>query len=158
MSEEKGLGQLIGEAMNVWRALLDRRLKPLGVSQARWRVLLHVARAGKPLTQSELASRLGIGGPSLVTLLDRMEAGGWIERHPHATDRRRNLVHLSPRAEATMAAVEREAHQVHDDLTGGLDPAEIEAARRVLVHITLRAQALEEASRETTTRDADGHD
>ncbi len=158
MSDEKTLGQLIGEATRVWRSLLDRRLKPLGVSQARWRVLLHAARAGTPLTQSELASRLCIGGPSLVTLLDRMEADGWIERRPHETDRRSKLVHLAPRAQATMAAIEREAQQVYLDLTEGLEPADLEATGRVLVHIRSRAEALEEATRETGTGHAGDHD
>ncbi len=158
MNDDKGLGQLIGEATNVWRALLDRRLRSIGLSQARWRVLLHAARAGRPLTQSELAARLSIGGPGLVSLLDRMEADGWIERRPHETDRRRNHVHLSPRAEAAMPAIEREAHQVYEDLTAGLDPAAIEAAGRVLVHIRSRAEALEEATRKTKAKDVGDHD
>lgn len=143
MSEERALGQLIGEATNIWRSVLDRRLKPLGLSQARWRVLLHAARADRPLTQSELANRLYIGGPSLVSLIDRMEADGWIERRRHETDRRRNLIHLSPRAEETLQLIEKEVVRVHRELTEGLDPADVESARRVLTHIKARGESLQ---------------
>lgn len=158
MSADKTFGQAIGETTRAWRALLDQRLKPLGVSEARWRVLLHVGQAGRPLTQSELAARLSIGGPSLVTLLDRMEKAGWIERRRHETDRRRNLVHLAPRAEKTMAAVQREAGRVHDELTQGLSPADIETARRVLLHIRSRAEALENADDNAENSGAGHHD
>lgn len=155
MSEDKTLGQMIGEATHVWRALLDRRLKPLGLSEARWRVLLHVSHAGRPLTQSELAARLSIGGPGLVSLLDRMEAAGWIERRPHETDRRRNMVHLAPRAVEAMAAIEAEARRTYADLTEGISAADMAAARRVLGHIRSRADALEESACTDKTESAE---
>lgn len=148
MTQDRTLGQRIGAATNIWRILLDRRLKPLGLSQARWRVLLHVANAGKPLTQSELARRLCIGGPSLVSLLDRMEADGWIERRHHETDRRRNLVHLSARAEATMPTLEAEADRLYRELIKGLEPADIETAGSVLDHIRMRGEAIESEPRD----------
>ena len=143
MSNERTLGQLVGEAMNVWRSVLDRRLRPLGLSQARWRVLLHAARADTPLTQSELASRLYIGGPSLVSLIDRMEADGWIKRRRHETDRRRNLIYLSPRAGETLQLIEAEVDRVYRELIEGLDPTDIETAKTVLCHIRARGEALE---------------
>lgn len=141
--DSKTLGQLLGETTRSWRALLDRRLKPLGLSGARWLVLLHTSHAGRELTQTELAERLGIGRSSLVGLLDRMTQDGWVERRPHDTDRRRNLVHLSPRAVEAMATVEAEARQVYEQLVAGLDPADIAVTRRVLHRIRKRAERLE---------------
>lgn len=153
MSDERTLGQLLGEVTNIWRTVLDRRLKPLGLSQARWRVLLHVARAGHPLTQTELAARLGVGGPSLVSLLDRMESDGWISRRRHATDRRRNQIHLAPRAEKMMPTITAEAEQLRRDLTEGLDPAEIATAKRVLARIRARGDTLAGEARDNEMDD-----
>ncbi|MFO6383447.1 MarR family transcriptional regulator, partial [Pseudomonas aeruginosa] len=37
-------GTLLAQTSRAWRAELDRRLSHLGLSQARWLVLLHLAR------------------------------------------------------------------------------------------------------------------
>ena len=81
-----------------WRAFVHRK------SQAKWRTLLHLYRAETPLTQAEVASRLGIEEPTLVSLLHRLERAGWIARKTAEHDRRCKTVHLGPRAQQ---AIER---------------------------------------------------
>lgn len=48
-------GTQLAQASRAWRAELDRRLSHLGLSQARWLVLLHLARNSGIPTQRELA-------------------------------------------------------------------------------------------------------
>ena len=43
-----------------WRQAVDRRLKYLGVSQASWMTIAFAAKARSPLSQSELADKLGL--------------------------------------------------------------------------------------------------
>src|SRR6516164_11520515 len=90
-------GQLVHGTARAWRLKLDARLKPMGLSQAKWRTLLHLARAPEPLTQSQIAGHTGIEEPTLVTLLHRMEKEGWVVRKSSARDRRCKTVHLQPR-------------------------------------------------------------
>src|SRR5260370_5778302 len=71
------IGPLLHGTARAWRLKLDERLKPMGLSQAKWRTLLHLSVAPGPLTQAEIAARLGIEEPTLVTLLHRLENGGW---------------------------------------------------------------------------------
>ena len=92
------LGQLLGGAARAWRLKLDERLKPMGLSQAKWRTLLHLSVAPGPLTQAEIAARLGIEEPTLVTLLHRLESGGWVTRRSSPHDRRCKMVHLGRRS------------------------------------------------------------
>ena len=68
MSDDERLGPLLHGTARAWRLKLDQRLKPMGLSQAKWRTLLHLSLAGDALTQAEIAERLGIEQPSLVTL------------------------------------------------------------------------------------------
>src|SRR5438046_1976081 len=65
-------GPLLGGTARAWRLKLDARLKPMGLSQAKWRTLLHLSRTPEPLTQSQIAERTGIEEPTLVTVLQRM--------------------------------------------------------------------------------------
>ena len=53
------IGFLLGETARTWRLKLDARLKPMGLSQAKWRTLLHLSLADEVLTQAEIAARLG---------------------------------------------------------------------------------------------------
>src|SRR6202047_2403303 len=92
------IGPLLHGTARAWRLKLDERLKPMGLSQAKWRTLLHLSVAPGPLTQSEIAARLGIEEPTLVTLLHRLEDDGWVTRKNAAHDRRCKTLQLAPRA------------------------------------------------------------
>jgi DNA-binding MarR family transcriptional regulator len=39
----------------------------MGLSQAKWRTLMHLSLAGDALTQAEIAARLGVEEPTVVT-------------------------------------------------------------------------------------------
>src|ERR1051326_6493561 len=58
MSEDEAFGQLLHGTARAWRQKLDERLKPLGLSQAKWRTLLHLSIAQDALTQAEIAAGL----------------------------------------------------------------------------------------------------
>src|SRR5262252_10513059 len=99
MSYGETLGLLLHGTARAWRLKLDERLKPMGLSQAKWRTLLHLSIAPEALTQAEIAERLGIEEPSLVTLLHRLENEGWITRKNSLHDRRCKMVLLGQRAQ-----------------------------------------------------------
>src|SRR6267143_149035 len=98
-------GPLLHGTARAWRVKLDERLKPMGLSQAKWRTLLHLSIAPDALTQKEIASRLGIEEPSLVTLLHRLEEDGWVTRKSAQHDRRCKLVRLGQRAQSVIAQI-----------------------------------------------------
>jgi len=56
------------------------------------RTLLEAERAG--LTQSQLAQAMTSDPNTVASLLERMEAAGWIERHPDEHDRRARRIRL----------------------------------------------------------------
>lgn len=135
MTQPENFGQLLGETARAWRAALDCRLRPIGLSGARWLVLLHLARADTPLSQKELAARIGIEGPTLVGLLDRMVQDGWVERRPSGSDRRSNTVHLTVPARRTIRRIEATAAALREELLSGVSRDEIESCARVLERI-----------------------
>ena len=83
------------EMAHKWRRLLDTRLRPEGLSQATWRTLFFVSRATNGIQQKDLAVAIGIEGPSLVRLLDRLESEGLLERQISPEDRRGKIVDLT---------------------------------------------------------------
>jgi MarR family transcriptional regulator for hemolysin len=113
-----------------WRAEIDRRLNDLGLSQARWLVLLHLGRFDHLPTQRELAKSVGVEGPTLARLLDSLEAQGLVERLAVPEDRRAKP--LIEKIEAISTQLRREAfagieaedlrrcQQVHERILGNL--------------------------------------
>jgi MarR family transcriptional regulator for hemolysin len=144
------IGQLVQETGRVWRHKLDQRLRPLGLSQAKWRTLAHLSRGH--LTQCDLAQRLSIEEPTLARLLGKLEADRWIKRQSAHHDRRCKTVHLQPKSNAIMEKIEETARELRHELLEKIPAHDLQTCMRVLVEIRNRAAT---ASAEATN--GNGH-
>lgn len=138
----ENLGPLITDLSRTWRTRLDQRLKPLGMSQVQWRVLLLLARLPGTPVQRELAELIGIEGPTLVHLLDRMARRGWIVRRASATDRRCKTVHLTPKARRVVQKIRRVTLAFRKELFAAVPPRELTRCTRTLQALLERAEQL----------------
>jgi MarR family transcriptional regulator for hemolysin len=139
-SDWETFGPLLHGTARVWRQKLDERLKPMGLSQAKWRTLLHLSLAQDALTQAEIAARLGVEEPSVVTLLHRLEREGWVTRKSSARDRRCNMVLLGRRAQRVIAQINAAADELRHELLTGIPKAELKTCIQVLSRIRERAE------------------
>ncbi len=108
-----------------WRQVLGRRLAPHGLSEATWRAMLHLDLFQGSAVQTALAASMGIEGPSLVRLLDRMERDGWVRRRAHPQDRRINLIEPTAKGRAVMKTVSDAAAEMRATTFAGLDTREL---------------------------------
>lgn len=115
-----------------WRQAVDRRLKYLGVSQASWMTIALAAKAGAPLSQSELADRLGVEGATMVAMVDRLVKAGLVRRESSTTDRRIKRVVLTPAGLAVYEKVRAEAAALRQELLANTDPKKLLAATELL--------------------------
>jgi len=133
-------GPLLHGVARAWRLKLDERLKPMGLSQAKWRTLMHLSVAPGPLTQAEIAAHLGIEEPTLVTLLHRLEGDRWVARKHAAHDRRCKTVHLAPRAQRVIEQISAAAFNLRHELLDDISPSELRTCMRVLERIRQKAE------------------
>jgi MarR family transcriptional regulator for hemolysin len=131
---------LVWEIPRLSRLAMDRRLKPLSLSEAKWRTVLHLSRGPADMSQAELASRLNIEAPTMARLLDRLAADGWIERRAAANDRRIKTIHLLPKASGVIRQINRIVNQIRNELLTGLSRAGLSACLRGLQQIHERAE------------------
>ena len=136
-SDPEKIGQLVQETARVWRLKLDQRLRPLGLSQAKWRTLAHLSHGH--LTQCDLAQRLSIEEPTLARLLGKLEAERWIKRQNASHDRRCKTVHLQPKSNAIMEKIEETARELRHELLEKIPEHDLQTCMRVLVEIRNRA-------------------
>src|SRR5436190_32887 len=140
MSKGEIIGQLLHGTARAWRQKLDQRLKPMGLSQAKWRTLMHLSLARDALTQSEIAVRLGVEEPSVVTLLHRLEREEWITRSSSPHDRRCKMVLLGRRAQRVIGQINSSAETLRDELMAGIPTSDLQTCMRVLARIRERAE------------------
>src|ERR687889_1952112 len=86
------------------RTLFDARVRAKRLTLARARTLMNLARKDG-MTQTELAEILEVEGPTLVRLLDGLEAQGLTERRPVAGDRRAKQIALTAEGQQLAAEV-----------------------------------------------------
>ena len=111
-----------------WRMRMDRRLKRMGVSFVQWNALRHMMMEGDGLVQRDLAGAVGVEGPAMVGVLDRLVDKGLVERREDPKDRRFKTVHLTAQAHGFMAEAEVELHELRVEMLAGVPAADLEAA------------------------------
>lgn len=131
LTEEHRFGMQLANLSRGWRAELDRRLAGLGLSQARWLVLLHLARFSEPPTQRELAQSVGVEGPTLARLLDSLENQGLVRRLAVLEDRRAKKILLDDTARPLIQQIETIATALRHELFEGIDEQELRTCMQV---------------------------
>jgi MarR family transcriptional regulator for hemolysin len=115
-----------------WRQAVDRRLKYLGVSQASWMTIAIAAKARAPLSQSELADKLGVEGATMVAMVDRLVKAGLVMREASTTDRRVKRIVLTPAGLKIYEKVKAEAIALRKELLANTDPKKLLIAIELL--------------------------
>lgn len=100
---------------NLLRQECADKLAPLGLSQHQHAILLVLAEFG-PAVQKDVAARLGLDGGDLVAFLDGLQAEGLITRDRDPSDRRRQILTLTPPGRDVL----REAEELLDDVSGSV--------------------------------------
>ncbi|MEQ1784193.1 MAG: MarR family transcriptional regulator [Hyphomonadaceae bacterium] len=121
-----------------FRARFAERFKSSSQTEARWSALYQLAREPGGLIQSELAERMGIQGPTLVRLLDALEAQGLVRRLSAPEDRRAKRVMIQPAGEQMVKQVDVIAAQLRDDAFAGISIEDMLVTLRVLETLGVR--------------------
>jgi DNA-binding MarR family transcriptional regulator len=119
-------------AHQIYLARVDAVLRPLGLTFARYEVLmlLWFSRAGS-LPLNNVGARLQVHPTSITNAVDRLEEQGLISRVPHPTDRRTTLAQITAVGRRLAEkATEAVNHEVFEQ--PGLDPAGVTALVDVL--------------------------
>ncbi len=128
---------------------LSRRLRPKSpqrqsgtpLSLAQIKALIHLAQHGEE-KMSELARGLDISLPAATDLVDRLAAGGHVERIRDDRDRRIVLVRLSPGARSRIEPVQAYRRRAIEKVLASLDEHERSAFIRGL-HLLASSLATE---------------
>jgi DNA-binding MarR family transcriptional regulator len=104
------------------------------------------------LTQRELGALMDVAPSILVTLLNPLDADGYLSRERAADDRRRHVVTITRRGEQQLERAAQAQRDAEDEILARLTKPQRAQLRRLLM--ILREQFTAEAGRVSTALDA----
>lgn len=114
------LGFLLHDASRLLRKRFEENASRFSLSSSQWRLLVRVFKE-EGVAQARLAELLEVEPISVSRLIDRMEAGGWIERRPDPTDRRVRCIFLTDQSRGIFTEMRGVAAGVFEGALAGID-------------------------------------
>jgi DNA-binding MarR family transcriptional regulator len=128
---ELRLGFLVHDVSRLRRSIVDRALKPLGVTRSQWWVLAFLSRADG-MSQVALAEELDLGKVALGGLIDRLEKTGLVSRRPDDDDRRVKRVFLTKKSHALISEIRDSVSETEKIIIDEINDADLRATVRAL--------------------------
>lgn len=118
-------------AYNYIEARMSEDLRRADLTLARFHVLVELAKHG-PMSQQELANNLLVTKGNVVGLIDKLSARALVERQSSATDRRVNLLRLTPAGRRVVVRTLPRQMELIASLMAPLKPREAVSLRALL--------------------------
>lgn len=122
---DRQLGTLFSDIARFRRTLFDQLASEYDLTQVQVLVLNQLHKQDG-LTQKELSDRMGLGTVSVSGLIDRLEAKGYVERHPDTQDRRAKRVWLTSKVEDLWKRIAVSLRQLNDATFQEIDSNDID--------------------------------
>jgi DNA-binding MarR family transcriptional regulator len=125
-------GFLIHDVSRLRRIVVDRALKPLGITRSQWWVLAFLSRRDG-MTQTALAADLDLTKVAIGGLLDRMEASSFVERRSDPSDGRARRVYLTKAGQKLVTTIRENVEQVELGILAKVPEADLDHASETLL-------------------------
>jgi DNA-binding MarR family transcriptional regulator len=113
---------------------MEKGLVERGLTRARAAVVWQLQQQG-PVTQRTLSQALRVSPRNVTGLLDALEAGGYVTRGRHPTDRRATLVSLTEQGAVAAARLHADYQMGARVLLGGVSSADLTTFINVIDHV-----------------------
>jgi MarR family transcriptional regulator, transcriptional regulator for hemolysin len=138
------LGFLIHDVSRLRRTVVDKALRPLGVTRSQWWVLANLSRHnGAGMLQTELSKVMDVGKVTLGGLIDRLEASNYVERRPEPGDRRAKRVVMTPKGIKLLGQIQKIGKVVNGEIMAGISASDVLRAEKLLHKMKQRLIAMD---------------
>src|ERR671933_949221 len=129
---ENSIGFIVNRAARSFVKALDLELhEKVGVTVGQWKVIVMLVKQNG-LTQKETADKLGLEGPTLIPIIDKMEKEGLVVRKVDPSDRRNNRIYRTEKADALWDRMMECASKVRQAAIKDIPEEDINVMRTVL--------------------------
>lgn len=132
--------QSLTKKLDHWYA---RQLADLDVTAGEWAVVTSLAKAGEPLTPSQLADLTNVAPSSMTHRLDKLAERGLVERTPDPENRTRTYISLTGEGWELFSLAIRGSSVVETDVLQDLSDVERGELARLLEVVIARLDDVE---------------
>jgi MarR family transcriptional regulator, transcriptional regulator for hemolysin len=125
------LGFLLHDVARLLRKRFEQNARGSGLTRSQWQVLAYLAQ-NEGINQSGLADLLEIEPITLGRIVDKLQTLALIARHPHPSDRRVWLLHLTPAARSKLTQLRRLGDVTRGEALTGVSEADTERLLKTL--------------------------
>jgi MarR family transcriptional regulator, transcriptional regulator for hemolysin len=139
---ENSIGFIVNRTARAFVKALDSELHDkVGITVGQWKVIVMLVKQNG-LTQKEIADKLGLEGPTLIPIIDKMEKEELVVRKVDPSDRRNNRIYRTRKADELWDKMMQCASKVRQVSVKEISEADLNIMRRVLDKIwhNLRAE------------------
>ncbi|SIS42039.1 MarR family transcriptional regulator [Neptunomonas antarctica] len=126
------LGWLLGRVFRLWRSAISQSVKPMGMTEARWSVMMNLKILGEGTSQHRLAGELGIEMPSLTRTVNQLVELNLVERRAHPSDGRCQCLWFTETGHECLQTLTGCVDEVRSTLTQGISDEELDIVFAVL--------------------------
>ena len=134
------LGYLLKHAQLRLAGLTASALAPFGITGRQCAVLIAIDSQA-PLSQQEVAHRLGVDRTTMVLLIDELESKGLVQRRRDPDDRRKNVVVLTDAGRTTLHEASSATAEAERLFLGSLSGDEASQLRQALRAVAFPARS-----------------
>lgn len=132
---QESVGFIVNRTAKAFVKSLDLELREkVGVTMGQWKVIVMLINEDG-LAQKEIAERLGLEGPTLIPIIDKMERDNLVVRKVDATDRRNNRIYRTEKANKLWDAMVKCALKIRRVSLKDIPEENIEITKNVLEHM-----------------------
>jgi MarR family transcriptional regulator for hemolysin len=133
---ENSIGFIVNRSAKIFVRALDTELRErVGVTFGQWKVIVMLVNENGS-TQKEIADRLGLEGPTLIPIIDKMEEERLVVRKVDPDDRRNNRIYRTEKADELWDRMIECALKIREVSLRGIPKQDINIMRKVLEKIS----------------------
>jgi MarR family transcriptional regulator for hemolysin len=103
---ENSIGFIINRTAKALIHVFDQKLrKEFGITFSQWKIIITLVNNDDGLSQKEIAEKLGLEGPTLIPIIDKLEKDGFVIRKVDNNDRRNNRIFLTEKTISSLDSI-----------------------------------------------------
>jgi MarR family transcriptional regulator, transcriptional regulator for hemolysin len=104
---ENSIGFIINRTAKALIHAFDQELRnKLGITFGQWKIIIILANNDDDsLSQKEIADKLGLEGPTIIPIIDKLEKDGFVKRIVDRNDRRNNRIFLTEKTSSSLDSI-----------------------------------------------------
>jgi MarR family transcriptional regulator, transcriptional regulator for hemolysin len=130
---ENSIGFIINRTAKALIHTFDQELRnKFGITFGQWKIIIILANNDDGLSQKEIADKLGLEGPTIIPIIDKLEKDGFVNRMVDKNDRRNNQIFLTEKTISLLDSIINYALKIKEISTRNIAEQDISITKHTL--------------------------